>query len=213
MQKTNKEEIMAGKLIVIEGIDGAGTTTQAKMLGSLISSFGYKVKNSAEPTKSAIGQEIRRMLALALDKEPDMLVSLALCFAADRMQHIHEVIEPGLNDNDFVILDRYVLSSLVYQGLHLPTSFVKEINQFALKPDLTIILDLDASLAHERLTRRVLTKDFYEDEDLLEKIRHRYLHFAKDDPHNTVLIDGSDGIDQVQSHIWHVLSQRFNLRT
>jgi dTMP kinase len=203
---------MPGKLIVIEGIDGAGTTTQAKMITSHLSFVGYKAINSAEPTKSAIGQEIRRMLAQSLEKEPDMLVSLALCFAADRMQHIHELILPSLNKCDFVILDRYVLSSLVYQGLHLPTSFVKEINQFALKPDLTIILDVEASLAHERLSRRVLAKDFYENADMLEKIRGRYLHFAKDDPTNTVLIDGSDSVDQVQSHIWHVLSQRFNLR-
>lgn len=200
---------MAGKLIVIEGMDGTGTTTQAKLLVAHLGSLGLKVINSAEPTTSAIGQEIRRLLAQPIDKEPDLLTSLALCFAADRMQHVHNVITPGLKNSDYIVLDRYVLSSMVYQGLHLPTTFVKEINRFATKPDLVIILDLEASLAYERLSQRVSVKDFYETEAFLEKLRSRYLHFAKDDPSTTVLVDANGSVDQVFSHIRHVVEKKF----
>lgn len=200
---------MAGKLVVIEGMDGAGTTTQSKMLATHLSRVGYKVLSSAEPTGSPIGQEIRNILAMPIANEPNLLTMLALCFAADRMYHVHYTLIPGLKQHDFVILDRYVLSSLVYQGLHLPTSFVKEINQYAIKPDLTVILDLDAQEAHERLSQRAATKDFYEAPGLLGKLRSRYLHFAKDDPARTVLIDAQGSIDRVHSHLVHVIEEKF----
>lgn len=200
---------MSGKLIVIEGMDGAGTTTQTKMLHDHLGSLGLKVTNSAEPTRSPLGLEIRRLLAQSIEKNSDLLTSLALCFAADRMQHVASVIKPGLKTNDYVLLDRYVLSSMVYQGIHLPTAFVKEINRFAIKPDLTIILDLDINLAFKRLQLRLTTKDIYETPSMLEKIRARYLHFAKDDPANTVLIDASGTVDQVHSHLKNILNERF----
>lgn len=204
---------MLGKLVVIEGMDGSGTTTQAKLLATHLSKLGYAVKTSAEPTDSAIGQEARRLLAMPIEKDQHLLVSLALCFAADRMQHVHNLLVPSLKTMDFVILDRYVLSSLVYQGLHLPTAFVREINQFALKPDLTIVLDLDAKVAFDRLTKRVTTKDFYEELSMLEKIRKRYLHFAKDAPNTTVLIDANDEVGHVESHLRHVIEDKFLKRS
>lgn len=195
---------MSGKLIVIEGMDGSGTTTQTKELALELKKRGGKVLVSAEPTKSPLGQEIRRMLSMPISGEHELLVSLALCFAADRMQHIHGTILPALKTHDYVLLDRYMLSSLVYQGLHLPTSFVKEINQFAIKPYLTVILDVDAHLAYERLSQRMGGKDFYESLELLHKIRERYLHFAKKEE-GGVLIDGSGSVAEVQSHILHAL--------
>ncbi len=200
---------MAGKLIVLEGMDGAGTTTQSRLLVSHLESLGLSVVQSAEPTASALGLECRRMLAMPIESEQNLLVSLALCFAADRMQHVHGTIIPALKSKDFVILDRYVLSSLVYQGLHLPTSFVKEINRYAVKPDITIVLDIDAKLAAERLGARASQQDFYEAPSLLTKMRSRYLHFAEDDPAHTVLVDAQGSVEQVRSHIIHVLEERF----
>lgn len=197
---------MAGKLIVLEGMDGSGTTTQSQFLTKELMARGFKVLESAEPTRSAIGQEIRRLLSLPIEKEQNLLIALALCFAADRMQHIHETIAPGLLTHDFVILDRYILSSLVYQGLHLPTSFVKEINAYALKPDLTLILDLDPKLAHERLSSRVRAKDFYETPDLLKKLRSRYLQLAKNEPRHMV-IDATGTVEQVQSHLFNIVKE------
>ena len=113
-----------GKLIIIEGMDGSGTTTQTKMLANFLGGLGYKVSSSAEPTNSSIGQEIRKWLKEPLEKEPYLLSMLALCFAADRMHHVNFVLAPELKTHDFVLVDRYVMSSMVYQGLHLPASFV-----------------------------------------------------------------------------------------
>lgn len=199
---------MTGKLVVIEGMDGAGTTTQTKMLVSYLVSSGFSVLDSREPTDSRIGQESRRLLAMPIENEPDLLVTLALCFAADRMQHVHEKLKPGLRAHDFVVLDRFVLSSMVYQGLHLPSSFVKEINSFALKPDLTIVLDLDSKIALERLSSRSAHKDFYESPTLLSKIRSRYLHFANENPLQTVLIDAQSEVDHVHAQIAQVVRER-----
>lgn len=196
-----------GKFLVIEGMDGAGTTTQTKMLKDYLEKSGRTVIASAEPTKSIIGQEIRKLLAKPIESEQNLLTSLALCFAADRMQHVHEVINPGLASHDFVILDRYTMSSYVYQGIHMPTEFVAQINHYAPKPDLTIVCDIDANLAHERLSARKTSKDFYEKLPLLERIRNRYLHFAKISPSPCVVVDASDSVSQVHSHIVHVINE------
>jgi dTMP kinase len=195
---------MSGKLIVIEGIDGAGTTTQTRGLALELERRGKKVLVSAEPTKSPLGQEIRRMLAMPIAKDHEMLVALALSFAADRMQHIYLTIMPALKTHDYVLLDRYVLSSMVYQGLHLPSGFIKEINQYAVKPHMTFVIDIDAHVAFERLSMRAQPKDFYESLEFLEKLKERYLHFAQKEE-NIVLIDGEGSVEQVQSYILHIL--------
>lgn len=200
---------MAGKLIVIEGMDGVGTTTQAKMLAMYLTKLGFRVVSSAEPTSSGLGQEIRRMLKSSAHTSSDLLTSLALCFAADRMQHIHDTIKPSLREGDFVVLDRYVLSSLVYQGLHVPTAFVQQINQFALQPDITIILDLDAQEAFKRLSSRVGAKDFYETPEMLGKIRARYIRLYEEDPSHKVLVDAQGSIEQVHAHLCHVVETSF----
>lgn len=198
-----------GKMIVIEGLDGAGTTTQSKLLLSYLEKRGISAIRTAEPTKSPFGQEIRKWLASPIEKEPYLLTMLALAFAADRMHHVHHTLVPGLRDNEFVIVDRYVLSSLVYQGLHLPSSYVKEINRFALIPDMTLVLDIPAKDALVRLAGREGGKDFYESRTLLEKIRGRYAHFASEDPEQYTLIDAAGSIDSVHQHIINVVQQRF----
>ena len=195
-----------GKLIIIEGMDGSGTTTQTKLLADYLRSLGYKVSQSAEPTNSAIGQEIRKWLKEPIEKEPHLLTMLALCFAADRMHHVHFVLAPELKTHDFVLVDRYVMSSMVYQGLDLPASFVAEINNFALKPDLTLLLDVPASVAFERIGFRKGPKDFYESVPVLNRLRERYLHFAKLDPKKLALIDASESIELVHKHIVTIIN-------
>lgn len=200
-----------GKLIVIEGMDGAGTTTQSKLLADYLQELGHPTIKTAEPTKSVFGQEIRKWLASPIEKEPYLLTMLALAFAADRMHHVHHTLAPALKENDYVIVDRYVLSSLVYQGLHLPSAFVKEINRFALIPDMTLVLDISAKAALGRLAYRKGTKDFYENGTLLEKIRGRYAHFAEQDKEQYTLIDASGTIESVHQHIINVMQQKFHI--
>jgi len=198
-----------GKLIIIEGMDGSGTTTQTKMLANYLSALGLKVSSSAEPTDSPIGQEIRKWLKEPIEKEPHLLTMLALCFAADRMHHVNFCLAPALKTHDFVLVDRYVMSSMVYQGLHLPASFVAEINKFALKPDLTLLLDVSPRIAYERIIIRQGPKDFYESEPMLNKLRQRYLHCAQLDPKNTALIDSSASPEQVHNHVVSIISHRY----
>lgn len=196
---------MSGKLIVLEGGDGSGTTTQAHKLVSHLKGKGFKVCSSAEPTDSGIGKEIRKMLSQSIAKEHDLLVSLALCFAADRMYHIHNFIVPNLKTHDFVILDRYLLSSLVYQGMDLPINFVKTINSYAISPHLTIVIDLDPKTALSRLSLRGKKKDFYESIELMTKVRNGYLQLAKENYHDTVIVDGSRDLNSVHEEIVSVI--------
>jgi dTMP kinase len=198
-----------GKLIILEGMDGSGTTTQIKLLENYLSGLGYLVTSSAEPTNSAIGQEIRKWLKAPIEHEPDLLTMLALCFAADRMQHVHFVIKPALKTYDFVLVDRYVMSSLVYQGLHVPEEFVEKINQFALKPDLVLLLDVSAEMAFERITRRQGPKDFYESVALLQKMRERYKTCAENFMSPVAIIDSSPSAQQVHENIRAALAQLF----
>jgi dTMP kinase len=197
-----------GKLIIIEGMDGSGTTTQTKMLANYLMGLGYKVLSTAEPTNSSIGQEIRKWLKEPLEKEPHLLTMLALCFAADRMHHINFVIAPALKTHDFILVDRYVMSSMVYQGLHLPANFVSEINKFALKPDLTLLLDTPAHIAYERIASRQGPKDFYETVPMLNRLRERYVHFVQLEAKNTALIDGSASPNEVHNHVVSVISNK-----
>lgn len=201
---------MVAKFIVIEGMDGTGTTTQTKMLATRLVTLGYKVETSFEPTKSVLGQEIRSLLKYSGHKSKEFLVNLALCFAADRMQHAREVIMPALLEKDFIILDRYVLSSLVYQGMDVPTNFVKAINQYAPTPHLTLVLDLDVSNAFSRIEGRSSQHDFYETKPMLEKIRERYRHFAQKEA-NTVLIDAHGDVEQVHQRIFQIVSRELGV--
>ncbi|HXW60294.1 MAG TPA: dTMP kinase [Myxococcota bacterium] len=200
-----------GKMIVIEGMDGAGTTTQSQLLLDYLNKIGLKAIKSAEPTKSPFGQEIRKWLATPIEKEPYLLTMLALAFAADRMHHVHHTLAPALKSYDFLIVDRYVLSSLVYQGLHLPNAYITEINRFALIPDVTLVLDISAKEAINRLGERASDKDFYETKPTLEKIRARYLHFVDQDLEHLVLIDASGSIEQVHNQIVSVVKRRFHI--
>lgn len=199
----------SGRFIVLEGIDGSGTSTQIKLLANFLINKGFKVFCSKEPTDSPLGHFIRQTLKENIQKEPRLLAMLALCFAADRLQHIHNIILPKKKEYDFILLDRYYLSSLVYQGLHLKKSFIKDINQWAIEPDLTIILDVDVNIALKRLEKRNNQKDFYETKEFLEKIRKDYLNFLNKDNKNIVLIDSSKNESDVLNYIINALNYKW----
>ncbi|MGB9631666.1 MAG: dTMP kinase, partial [Candidatus Methanodesulfokora sp.] len=139
----------SGGLIALEGIDGSGTTTHSKILYERISGMGFKAFLTHEPTDGPIGMIIRDVLSGRLKAEHDVL---ALLFAADRLSHVHEISD--LMKNCFVITDRYLFSSIAYQGLFLPESWVRSINSRAPLPDLAILLDIDADTAINRIKNR-----------------------------------------------------------
>jgi len=193
-----------GLFVSIEGIDGAGLTTQTMILADRIRSLGKEVLVTKEPTPGPIGQIIRRVLSGELEHEPCML---ALLFAADRAHHFSSEILPALLEGRVVISDRYVLSSLAYQGLFLPVSWVKEVNSCAPHPDICILIDVDESIARERIEKRGNRREIFERKGDAELIRQNYLKIAEEFPW-VEIVDGGGSIDQVANLIWKVVEPK-----
>jgi len=164
-----------GVFIVFEGIDGSGKSTHIKKLANELRNIGYYVIETAEPSKDEIGSFIRRY-AKRNDGRLPVEVE-ALLFAADRRMHLKNVIEPALRNGHIVISDRYLHSTLAYQGaLGLELDWIRELNRFAMKADLTILLDILPEFSLQRMKRK---KTVFEETDYLSKVRGIYLEFVK----------------------------------
>ncbi len=145
---------MKAPFIVLEGLDGAGTTTQTDLLYKAVLKHGASVFKTQEPTTSSIGELIRKILAGSEKVCPQ---SMALLFAADRYEHIHDPeigIQKRLDAGDWVISDRYLFSSLAYQGPLIGYDLVAEMNSGIPLPDWTFFLTIDAKVAMKRLENR-----------------------------------------------------------
>ncbi len=143
-----------GRFLVLEGLDGAGTTTQADLLCAWLRKRGRKVHLTAEPSRGPAGALVRQILAgrvtggAAREVDP---AALALLFAADRLDHVASEVEPRLAEGLDVVSDRYALSSLAYQAVATgETRWVEEINARAPAPDLTVFLDVRPAVALRR---------------------------------------------------------------
>ena len=147
-----------GKLIAVEGIDGAGTTTQSGLLVEELRRRGHDVVLTAEPSGTAITARLREWMK-SEDVPPH---DLLLCFCADRAIHLHETILPALQRGALVVCDRYTLSTLAYQSLDNDPALVRSLCHLHPAPDLTVILNPPISLAAERVRSRRLLPDRYE---------------------------------------------------
>jgi dTMP kinase len=166
------DPISAGRFIALEGVDGAGTTTQ---LDRLAAHFGARLHTTREPSTGPIGREIRRHLAgpvegLALDR-----TALALLFAADRLDHLRREIEPALARGVHVVSDRYLLSSLAYQTLEVPRVHVAAFNELARMPDLTIYVDVSVEIAEARRAKRGGPAEIFDERATQTRVRQAYL--------------------------------------
>ena len=165
-----------GVFIVFEGIDGSGKSTHIKALAEELRSQGYSVLQTSEPSKDRIGNFIRRYA----ERNDSRLTpeTEALLFAADRFEHVKTVIEPALRKGRIVISDRYLYSSLAYQGAGgLEVDWIREMNRFAPKPDLGILLDILPEFSLQRVNRR---KTVFEVSDYLRKVRNIYLKLVEE---------------------------------
>jgi dTMP kinase len=206
--------MIEGMFIVFEGIDGAGTTTQTAMLAQWFAGQERPVHLTWEPSTGRVGRLIREYLSGSFDV-PDVdrhYHSLALLFAADRLDHLAREVTPRLKNGINVISDRYVLSSYVYQSLHCDPEWVVKINQEATPAHLTILLDLPVEMAMERLARRSLftASEIYETEDQQQKIRDLYLKAVRElySEHQIVVIDGSPEPEGVHRQVVAQLEPR-----
>jgi dTMP kinase len=178
--------VAQGKLIVFEGLDGSGLTTQADLLRNWFFKRGVEAYLTKEPTDGPAGAMIRLALANRLTsgmRQPGGRLSaeavddhaLALLFAADRLDHLAGDILPKLDSGIHVICDRYYLSSYAYQGLTAELEWLRAINSKCRKPDLTIFFDVPVAICKKRMDRQRWHVELYEDPERLEKVRHSYV--------------------------------------
>ena len=191
---------MLKSFFAFEGIDGAGKSLQLKHCAKALQEMGVSVVTTCQPSHLAIGKLIRDALVNKLDFEE---TTLALLFAADRLEHLKE-IESQLTDS-LVLTDRYLLSSLAYNASALDKACIESINPHAtFKPKKTLLFDLDPKIALERIQKNRTTTEHYENLSRLEVIRQHYLDYAKVDE-SIILIDATKPIttltDEIIEHI------------
>ncbi len=191
--------------IVLEGLDGAGTTTQTQLLAKRLNEISEEVHITCEPSTGEIGTLARRYLSGELASSPDLM---ALVFAADRIDHISSEVAPKLDSGVHVISDRYVHSSLVYQGEDLDegfsTTWVENLNSRARVPDLTFFIHVPVAVSLERIDSRA-AKDIYESEAQLKMMESRYAHVMKSltkRGDNIITIDGTKTIETIEELIF-----------
>lgn len=191
----------AGFLIALEGVDGSGKTTQARLLVEWLRERRFNTCYTCEPTRGPIGRILRSM---AYTRSIDPRVE-ALLFAADRLQHLERVIIPSLERGFIVVSDRYLHSSLAYQSVTTgDQEWVEEINRFARKPDLGIYLDVSASDGLSRLKMRKRRSRF-EDKSFLERVREKYLEYVSKG--ELVKVDARRSVDEVFSEVSSIVDR------
>jgi dTMP kinase len=180
--------MIEGHFIVLEGIDGAGTTTQAEMLAGALRRRGLPAHVTREPSDGPVGSLIRLILthrvvvAGLTGPHAPSWATMALLFAADRLDHLETEILPNLRDGVTVICDRYDLSSITYQSLTAPegqeadevVAWVRALNRRARRPDLTLVLDVDPAIAAKRRMQRASFTELYEDLELQRALASTY---------------------------------------
>ncbi len=188
-----KNQGFSGNFIVVEGADGAGTTTQAKKLAEKLNAhYTY------EPAGNKVGKKVDEMISSG-NYSPE---AIALGFAADRMLHLEEEVIPRLKDGETVVCDRYYHSSLVYQPvLGAEFGWVKELNTEAIKPDLTIILDISAETGMGRVKERGKDGNIFEELDFQEKVVVKYRELEENLDERIELIDSSGSKEEVFASI------------
>ncbi len=155
-----------GRFVVLEGLDGAGTTTQAARLAAWLRRAGHRVVLTREPSEGPVGVLLRRVLGDGPRRSAGRKLldaTLALLFAADRLDHLASLVEPALASGVWVVSDRYVLSSFAYQGRVLDSAWVESLNAKASIPDLTLFLEVRPRIAASRRRLRGGRKELFDD--------------------------------------------------
>ncbi|MEN9969909.1 MAG: hypothetical protein RLZZ229_117 [Actinomycetota bacterium] len=195
-----------GLFISLEGIDGVGKSTQSDLLEQHLAGLGRTVLRTLEPGGTELGQEIRHLL---LHRKGHVAPRAeALLYAADRAHHVATKVLPALERGEVVITDRYLDSSVAYQGAgrELSEQEVRSISMFAVQnllPQLTILLDLDAASAMARRAKTGQEPDRLEREkvEFFEAVRQSFLSMAAAEPTRWLVVDANQSIEAMQSQI------------
>jgi dTMP kinase len=209
-----------GKLITFEGIDGCGKTTQLRMLERILTSRGIPYISTREPGGTELGKMIRAALLNVSPHSVDPLAELLL-YAADRAQHVREVIVPNLAAGLLVLSDRFYDATTVYQGVGrgFNLKLIKQLNDLAtggLTPDLTLLFDIDVATGLERIHRRggkaagntaeaQADRLDREPREFHERVRQAYLELARQEPDRFRVIPASGSIEVVRPLVTEAL--------
>lgn len=190
--------------ITLEGIDGAGKTTQFETVVATLRAAGRRVTATREPGGTPLGERIRELLLA----QPMTTSAEALLMFAARQEHVLRVIEPGLLQGHDVVCDRFTDATLAYQGAGkgIPQDRLQTLARWVhpgLKPDFTLLIDVPAELAARRLQSQQRQPDRFERESLefFMRVRQHYLHLAASEPARWVLIDGTQSLEQVRAEV------------
>lgn len=203
---------IAPAFIVIEGIDGAGTTTQTSVLTRRLNDAGFSALSSCEPTDGPIGSLIRQVLRGRLvapvpgsPTAPLTADTLSLLFSADRLDHLQTRVIPALSQGRSLVCDRYYYSTLAYQGVEGDLEWIREINRKARRPDLVFYLRIDPDVALARLDGRA-GRDIFERADFLRRVSANYDALFATEPEARIL-DGSRPLDELSDTIFTLTMQ------
>jgi dTMP kinase len=205
-----------GIFITFEGMDGSGKTTQMHRLAERLRSLGRTVMETVEPGGPPIAQKIRRILLDSANRELSPTTEVLLYFAS-RAQNVDQWILPALERREIVLSDRFTDSSLVYQGVGrgLGIDTVSDLDRIAcrgLKPDLTILVDVDAEASLARAWARNEAQPHCEtrmDDQAIEfhrKVYQAYHALAAAEPERVKVVDGSADMDEIEREVWSIVS-------
>jgi dTMP kinase len=189
--------------IVLEGIDGAGTTTQTARLVDYLHRHGRRATATQEPSSGPVGRLLREALHgehKLGDGRPMSGSTMALLFAADRLDHLGREIEPLLASGSDVVSDRYLLSSLAYQAEESDRDWVATLARGVRRPDVTLLIDLPIAVAASRRQKANRPQERYDADRILERVAENYRALARTEP-GVVTIDGAASPDDVSRAI------------
>lgn len=207
-----ENEKTAGSLIVFEGIDGSGKSTQVQLLSKKLREQQVPFYATMEPTNSPVGSLIRQLLTGRMHADPKVIAAL---FTADRLDHllndvdgIVQMIEKGTT----VIMDRYYFSSYAYQSVDVPMDWVIQANALSsgiLRPKVNIFLDVDVDDALERITNNRHQTELFEEKTRLIQVRERYMEAFErlQDTENVVIVDGGQPPEDVAEKVWEIVRE------
>ncbi|MBL4821186.1 MAG: dTMP kinase [Gammaproteobacteria bacterium] len=197
---------LPAKFITVEGVEGVGKTTNIDAMRGVLEQRGIDFILTREPGGTPLAEEIRDMLLKDQDENVTSQTELLLIFAA-RAQHLNQVIKPSLDQGVWVICDRFTDATYAYQGGgrgidSAKISLLENLVQEELRPDLTLILDLDPQVGLSRATNRGELDRFEKQQlDFFDRVRKVYLQRAAAEPHRCVIIDASHELEQVKASV------------
>lgn len=193
---------MTGRLIVIEGLDGAGTTTQVRRLVEHMNANGKPAHGTREPSDGPVGRLIREMLTggHAIEGQSISQGTFGLLFAADRLDHMQREVEPKLAAGVTVISDRWYHSSLAYQGTGADRDWIAMLNTRARKPDITVFLQVRPEIAAKRRAAAKRKEELFEDLRMQQEVDAGYKATIAEltaQGEKITTVDGEQSEDQV----------------